>query len=176
MFKWIILAVIAVTSNLVVAQQNAKQAAPQWSLQTQAGDTLSSADFAGQPLIIHFWATWCPYCKKLQPGLERLHQAYAEQGLQVIGISFREDDGADPAGVLADRGISFTTLVQGEQVAADFGVTGTPTTVFVDSNGDIFVTTRISDPDDPRLEQAVKRLVAPKTLQFKSHAPQSATR
>ena len=40
--------------------------------QDEAGQLVKSSDFLGKPLVIHFWATWCPYCKKLQPGLDKL--------------------------------------------------------------------------------------------------------
>jgi len=44
--------------------------APAWQLKTQIGKTISLSDYKGKPIILHFWATWCPYCKKLQPKLE----------------------------------------------------------------------------------------------------------
>jgi thiol-disulfide isomerase/thioredoxin len=135
--------------------------APQWQLFTEAGQLIKSTDFAGKPLIIHFWATWCPYCKKLQPGLDKLYKQYQADGLQLIAISFREDEGARPQAVLAERGMSFTTVVNGDEVAQDlFAVTGTPTTVFIDRLGRIVATTRVSDPDDPRLEKIIKVILA----------------
>lgn len=131
--------------------------APQWQLSTEAGQLIKSSDFVGKPLIIHFWATWCPYCKKLQPGLDKLYKKYRSDGLQLIAISFREDEGATPQAVLDERGMSFTTVVNGDRVAKDlFAVMGTPTTIFVDQEGRIVATTRVSDPDDPRLEKIVK--------------------
>ena len=78
---------------------------------------MSLADYRGRPLVLHFWATWCPYCKKLQPGLDRLRQRHVEQDLMVLGISFREDEGAEPQAVLQQRGLGFSTLVAGGKVA-----------------------------------------------------------
>lgn len=131
--------------------------APQWELYDETNHLFKSSDYAGKPLIIHFWATWCPYCKKLQPGLERLHEKYAEDGLQMISISFWEDEGATPQSVLNDRGLSMKTLVNGDKVAKElFHVKGTPTTFFIDAKGNIIAKTRISDPDDPRLEKVVR--------------------
>ncbi len=134
--------------------------APEWELQNESGETISSADFAGKPLVIHFWATWCPYCKKLQPGLDKLYREYSDQGLQMIAISFWEDEGATPQASLDERGHSFKTLVNGDHVARNlFGVKGTPTTVFIDKQGNIVAKTRISDPNDERLEKVVQLLV-----------------
>lgn len=134
--------------------------APEWQLSTETGELVKSSDFAGKPVIIHFWATWCPYCKKLQPGLDRLYKAYADQGLQMIAISFWEDEGATPQAALDARGHSFKTVVDGDHVARQlFGVKGTPTTVFIDKKGNIIARTRISDPNDERLEKVVKLLL-----------------
>ena len=125
--------------------------APTFTLQDASGTSVSLEDFAGQPLVLHFWATWCPYCKKVQPALESIKQEYAEQGLQVIAISFREDEGARPDQVLKQRGHSFTTLLQGETVALQYGVKGTPTTFFIRRDGTIAAATNASNPDNPIL-------------------------
>lgn len=130
---------------------------PEWQLYNEAGQLVKSSDFLGKPLVIHFWATWCPYCKKLQPGLDKLYQKYQVDGLQMIAVSIREDEGAMPQKELDNRGMSFKTLINGEDMARSlFNVSGTPTTVFIDKTGHIVGSTRISDPNDPRLEKIVK--------------------
>jgi cytochrome c biogenesis protein CcmG/thiol:disulfide interchange protein DsbE len=137
--------------------------APSWQLKNEAGQLIQSIDFTGKPLIIHFWATWCPYCKKLQPGLNRLYIKYQDQGLQMVAISFNEDDGATPQAILDSRGMSFNTVVEGDKVARElFAVTGTPTTVFINRRGEIVAKTKLSDPNDPRLEQVIKLILAGK--------------
>lgn len=134
--------------------------APQWELYDENNTLTRSSDFEGKPLIVHFWATWCPYCKKLQPGLDSLYKKYQPQGLEMIAISFREDQGATPQASLNERGHSFKTLIKGDHVAEQlFGVKGTPTTVFIGKDGSILATTRISDPNDPRLEKIIKQMV-----------------
>lgn len=141
-------------------QQAALKMGPSWNLFDAEGNLVSSKDFAGRPLIIHFWATWCPYCKKLQPGLDRLFEKYQDQGLQMIAISLLEEEGAKPQELLTARGMSFKTLVDGDSVAMEkFFVRGTPTTFFINAKGQVVVATRLSDPDDPRLEQVVKSLM-----------------
>tara|TARA_R110002167_G_scaffold10926_2_gene48894 strand:+ start:127 stop:627 length:501 start_codon:yes stop_codon:yes gene_type:complete len=133
---------------------------PAWQLYNEAGQLVKSSDFLGKPLVIHFWATWCPYCKKLQPGLDSLYKKYQAEGLQMIAISIREDDGARPQKELDSRGMSFKTLINGDDLGRDlFHVKGTPTTVFIDKTGNIVGSTSISDPDDPRLEKIVKYIV-----------------
>ena len=133
---------------------------PQWQLYNEAGQLVKASDFVGKPLVIHFWATWCPYCKKLQPGLEKLYQKYQADGLQMIAVSIREDEGARPQKELESRGMTFKTLIKGHDVGMDlFRVSGTPTTIFIDRTGHIISNTRISEPDDPRLEEVVKYIL-----------------
>ena len=158
----VLFSMIVLLSFGVVAgeEKKADHTAPTWELYDEGNRLTKSQQFAGKPLILHFWATWCPYCKKLQPGLEKLQQKYADDGVQMIAISFWEDEGATPQAVLEERGLSFKTLVNGDKVAKElFGVQGTPTTFFIDAEGTVIAKTRISDPDDPRLEKVVRMLV-----------------
>jgi thiol-disulfide isomerase/thioredoxin len=127
--------------------------APHFVLPDASGQLVSLKDFRGQALVVHFWATWCPYCYKVQPGLQALADKHAGQGLVLIGISFREDDGAAPQAVLESRGHQFTTLVEGDEVAEMYGVRGTPTTVFINARGTVVGATHTSDPADPILER-----------------------
>lgn len=143
------------------AQTQQEQLMPSWQLKTQAGESVSSEDLLGKPLILHFWATWCPFCKKLQPGLDKLYSQYKDQGLQFVAVSFREDPGTKPQDVLDARGHSFTTLVDGDEVAmGKFAVRGTPTTFFIYADGRVLGVTGTSNPDEPGLEKAVQTLIA----------------
>ncbi|MBN7819808.1 TlpA disulfide reductase family protein [Bowmanella yangjiangensis] len=100
---------------------------------------------------MHFWATWCPYCKRLQPGLDRLAELYADKGLQVIAVSLSEKNGAMPQSVLIERGLKLKTLIDGDDLGLHkFSISGTPTTVFVSPDGKILGATMQSDPEDPQ--------------------------
>ena len=124
---------------------------PAFTLTMADGSQINSNDLIGKPYILHFWATWCPYCKKLQPGLDKIHQQYQQYGLQVIAVSFREDEGADPAQSLIERGHHFKTAIKADAIAAQLGIRGTPTTLFINKQGQLSWATSTSDPNDPRL-------------------------
>lgn len=137
-------------------------AMPYWELKKQDGTLVRSTDFLGKPVIIHFWATWCPYCKKLQPGLDRIAKEFQAEGLQMIAISFSEDQDAQPQTHLSQRGLDIQTLVNGDTVAKElFSVVGTPTTFFVSAEGEILGSTMQSDPNDPQWEEIVQYLTQP---------------
>ena len=124
---------------------------PAFTLTMADGSQINTNDLIGKPYILHFWATWCPYCKKLQPGLDKIHQQYQQYGLQVIAVSFREDEGADPAQSLIARGHHFKTAIKADAIAAQLGIRGTPTTLFINKQGQLSWATSTSDPNDPRL-------------------------
>lgn len=134
--------------------------APKWTLETQDGKQVSFSDYKGQPVMLHIWGTWCPYCKKLQPGLQKIHENYKDRGLIVLGISVNEPITAKPQTELESRGIDFLTLIEGDEVAInDFQVMGTPTTIFISAEGNIVGSTMVSDPTDPRFTQVAEYLV-----------------
>ena len=66
-----------------------------WTLRfpRPAGGELVMADLRGKPLLLNFWATWCPPCIKEMPALDRFQQRYAAQGWQVVGLAV---DGPTP--------------------------------------------------------------------------------
>lgn len=135
------------------------ETAANFTLSDSEGKPVNLHDYRGKPLILHFWATWCPYCKKLQPGLERLAAEFSSDGVTILGVSAREKDGADPQGVLRARGMHFRTLVMGESVFELYGVRGTPTTLFINGKGEIMARTSSSNPDDPALKSYVESIV-----------------
>ncbi len=150
---WSTLLSVFLVSFMAVAYA---EPAPDWVLKDSEGKEISSADYKGKPLILHFWGTWCPYCKKLQPGLDKIYSKYKEDGLTLLAISFAEKKDADPQKSLEERGHSFITLVNGEEVVKKFSVRGTPTTFFIDKKGEVIWMTNTSDPENPALEQAAQ--------------------
>ncbi|MEE4660984.1 MAG: TlpA disulfide reductase family protein [Halieaceae bacterium] len=140
------------------AEARVGERAPDFVLEDASGELVSLKDFHGKPLVLHFWARWCPYCEKLQPGLQALADARAGQGLVLLGISFREDERVAPQAVLASRGLRFKTLVDGDEVADMYGVRGTPTTVFIARDGRVVGMTHSSDPADAVLTRLADKI------------------
>lgn len=135
--------------------------APAWQLTTQSGEDISLHDYQGKPVILHFWATWCPYCKKLQPKLVELEKKYQSSGIKIVSISFNEDEGAMPQDEIKRRGYDFITAVKGESVANRYGVKGTPTTFFINRKGQAIYKSTSSNINNPKLELAVQEIIKP---------------
>lgn len=131
---------------------------PDWSLRSADGRELSSESLRGKPLLMLFWATWCPYCRSLMPGIQEIHEKYAAEGLVVLAMNIRED--ADPVAHMRERGFTFALVPEADGVAKRFGVPGTPTTLFVDPEGRLVYRTHASAPDDPMLWKAARLMVS----------------
>ncbi|MBA6373128.1 TlpA family protein disulfide reductase [Colwellia sp. BRX8-4] len=160
-FLSIIIIFVSILSFNVNANDNKANQAPDWTLKTQAGKSISLADYQGKPVILHFWATWCPYCKKLQPKLVELTEKYKNTDIEIVAISFSEDEGAKPQDSITQRGYQFITGVEGEKVAKLYGVKGTPTTFFINRSGQVVFKSTSSNINDPKLELAVKEIIKP---------------
>ncbi len=93
------------------------------------------SDFVGKPLVINFWATWCPPCRMEMPVLRKLYQEYHYKGLEIVGISM--DDTRDPViPYIRQMQIPWVILYGDLEVAEEFKMgRGIPVTVFFDASG-----------------------------------------
>jgi peroxiredoxin len=71
-------------------EPGSRRAMPAFSLPALGGGEWSLADQRGKVLLVNFWATWCPPCRRETPELVELHKQYAGRGFSVVGISLDE--------------------------------------------------------------------------------------
>ena len=109
--------------------------APEWTLTTLDGETLSSADLSGRPYVVNFWASWCGPCVDEHPVLTGTHEQLGDE-LAMVGVLY-QDDPDDARAFLARYGATGYDHVvdEGGRLAIDFGVTGPPESYFVDADG-----------------------------------------
>lgn len=107
------------------------------------------------PAVLLFWATWCPYCKALMPFVQNVLDAAGRERLDVYAIDIKEDDDADPAAELRQRGLTFTLVRDGDKIADQYGVKGTPGLFLVDTQGRI-VYRRIGGEAPEKVEAALR--------------------
>jgi thiol-disulfide isomerase/thioredoxin len=72
----------------------AGQATPQLSLPSWQGEPRGLASLRGRPVLLNFWASWCPPCVVEMPSLELLATRFEAEGLEVLAINYRETDAA----------------------------------------------------------------------------------
>jgi len=127
---------------------------PVFELADTDGVRRSITEWDGKPLMINFWATWCPPCRREIPLLNALQARYGPRGFEVIGVAvdFRDDVLA----YMRETPIDYPVLI-GEQDGLDaaraFGMEtmGFPFTVFTDSRGRI-VTIHLGELHAPQAD------------------------
>ena len=113
--------------------------APAWTADDTAGRQVVFPDvLEGEPAVMVFWATWCPYCRVFMPHLEQILEDYADQGVQVIAVNTREDESdGDPKAYLEDLGFPLVGILEGDAIAADYDVHFIPGLMVVDGTGTV---------------------------------------
>jgi len=108
--------------------------APDFSLQTSNGKTLKLSDLRGKPVVLNFWATWCPYCVKEMPDLNQT--VTKNPGVQVLTINVKESPMVARS-FLARQGWGDLPIGFDEdgKVANLYQVTGLPTSYGIDAEG-----------------------------------------
>jgi len=111
--------------------------APDFVLPGLSGGDVALADFAGKPVIVNFWASWCHPCREEFPLLKAAQAKHAKDGLQVIGVSYRDIAG-DGRAFAADQGAEWWFARDpGLRLAAAYGVGRIPQTFFIGRDGTI---------------------------------------
>jgi len=89
------------------------------------GSKFQLSDFKGKVVVVDFWATYCPPCKKQAPELARLSKAFRDKGVEVVGLSLNEQkDQAEVLDFIKSVGMTYNVAYAGERVSAAF-LTGT---------------------------------------------------
>jgi thiol-disulfide isomerase/thioredoxin len=129
------LGVLALLNRPSLPGEPMAQALPDVTLLDASGAPVSLGELRGRPLVLNFWATWCPPCDEEMPALEALHRQQGSEGVQVVTVNLQEAPEV-VAGYLAARGLTLPVLLDSAgELAGELDVTYLPTTFFVDETG-----------------------------------------
>jgi thiol-disulfide isomerase/thioredoxin len=112
----------------------------EYSSETDAGEPVSSSDFAGEVVVINFWYAACPPCRVEAPDLEALHQAFDGEGAAFLGVNVR-DQAETAAGFEKEFGITYPSVIDTNDGTMLLAFAGTvapnavPTTLVIDKQG-----------------------------------------
>lgn len=128
------------SSSGTSASGSAAKIAPDFSVKTLSGETLSYASFKGKPLVINFAASWCGPCELEAPVLAKMYEKYKDR-VEFFGIAIRDRE-EDQRAFAERHGLNFPIgldpdgkVIYSYQKAGKVNMSGIPTTFFVDKDG-----------------------------------------
>ena len=112
--------------------------APNFALKSVDGKTVKLSDYKGKIVIIDFWATWCPPCRRGIPDLISIQKEF-KKDVVVIGVSLdAEKTIKDVPGFIKDYGINYPIVYGDDKITIDYGgIRSIPTSFVVDKKGNV---------------------------------------
>ncbi len=147
----------AAMAKLAADDQRRQQA--DFTLSDLQGKTWELKDLRGKVVLVNFWATWCPPCRKEMPDLESLQERFKDRGFVVLAISDEEQDKVRP--FISERKITYPVLLdQGRKVNDLFQVEGIPKSFVYDREGKL-----VAQSIDMRTQKQFLQMLAQAGLQ-----------
>ena len=136
--------------------------APDFQLEDMDGEKYSLQSYRGKVVILNFWATWCPPCRREIPSMEALHQAFRDEAFAILAINEWETEDhvfAFMGQLPVEPGFPILLDLDSE-VATNFGVKGLPTTLLLDPQGRIvYRAVGGRDFDHPEVKKTIRALL-----------------
>ena len=124
----------------------------------QVGQLVKLSQFAGKPIVVNFFGSWCAECNEEQPVLDAAWQKYQPLGVQFIGVAFR-DEQAPATTYLRQLKVTYPCGPNPSDTAVvDYAVTGAPETAFINRDG-IVVSKFVGPIDDGSLARSIQSLL-----------------
>lgn len=135
------------------------EVAPNFTLPSLDGEPMSLSDFRGQPVLINFWATWCPPCRNEMPAIQRVYAGQTHGTFVVVAINLRESEDTVRSFV-EEMGLSFPILLDERgEVMERYKVMGLPSSFFLAPDGTIHVR-RVGEMTEEFIERTTVELLA----------------
>lgn len=111
--------------------------APDFTLNTPDGETVTLSGLRGQAVLLNLWATWCPPCRAEMPAIQKLYDEYKEQGFVVLAVNMTYQD--NPLAVqpfLQENNLTFPVLLdETGDMARDYELRSLPSSFFINRDG-----------------------------------------
>jgi peroxiredoxin len=111
--------------------------APEFSLEEMNGESVSLSSLRGRPVLINFWASWCPPCRSEMPAMQELFAEFADQGFTILAVNAtNQDDLSEMKRFVEDNQLQFPILLdQSGTVANLYNLQSLPTSLFINKEG-----------------------------------------
>jgi len=111
--------------------------APDFSITTDNGTTVSMSSFNGKLLVLNFWATWCAPCIEELPSLDQFQRQFANSGVVVLGVSVDKDEKAYQR-FLSRAHVAFLTARDPDnKINSEYGTFKFPETYIINRDGKV---------------------------------------
>ncbi len=120
--------------------------APDFTLATTQGQTITLSDLKGKVILLNFWGTWCGPCRKEIPDFVKLYDKYHDQGLEILGVTLTSGSPDEIQSFMDKWKMNYSILTdingnETQQVTTAYGkavgkpISGIPTTFIIDRDG-----------------------------------------
>jgi len=117
-----------------IEAEDRRRAQADFTLPDLRGKVWTLRDLRGKVVLVNFWATWCPPCRKEMPDLNALYKQFGKRGLVILAISDEEAGKVKP--FIAERKIAYPILLDpGRKVQGALAVEGIPKSFLYDREG-----------------------------------------
>ena len=128
---------VALYTSLHETVVNAGDKAPNFSIATDNGKTVTAREFGGKLLLLNFWATWCPPCIEEIPGLNEMSRQLGPGGLVILGVSVDKDANAYKQFLARNPLAYLTARDPDEKINLSYGTVQYPESYLIDQNGKV---------------------------------------
>ena len=134
--------VLAVAALCAFGGSEAREPAPRFSAKTLAGEKFTNDSVKGKVVLVQFWTTWCPYCRRDQSGVDAIDREFAGKGLVALAVNVGESRKTVTTYLEQNPRSCRIVLTEDTNLAAVFGATSFPVYVLMDREGNIAGTQR----------------------------------
>ncbi len=136
-----------------------KNTAPDFTLTTLEGKSISLSELRGKKILLNFWATWCPPCRAEMPDMQKFYTKYKDAGIEIVAVNLTQTETSQTAvsSFIEKYNLSFIVpLDKNGDVASLFQAYTVPTSYLIDEHG-VIVEKRIGPMSYGQLKQMVSK-------------------
>lgn len=132
--------------------------APAWTLKNSASKERTLAGYRGKVVVMDFWGTWCPWCVKAMPAIQKVHEKFKGKPVAILGMNYEGDPKADPMAFMKKHGFTYEVIFKADTIAEKYKVRGWPTLYVIGADGKVLFSESGFSPDlEAKLTEVIEK-------------------